>query len=383
MGSQPLLALTAFLGLISMTSCAGTRGATEDALAPETEPGAGGTPGTAPDVAGRSAEDTRGTGSPTDAGADSAPKCGPCTVPANATATCAGGSCDYVCNYGFQKSGSICESKGWMIEASGATSNLNAIWGSGAGDVYVGGANGTVLHSSGDGVWTAESTGVTGNIGSIWGTASDNLYACGADGLFRSRGKGTWVNESPAVTCPSYGTAIGGPSAADIWVAGYNKVWRSNGGGTWAQQTLPNSAGPLWTVLSLGATLYLGGVSIHVSKSGGALTDAQLGFTYSMWGSSDTNFYFHNADAITHMSNGVRTYDRSVIVSYLWGSSATDVYAVRFSMSARPLAFHSDGTTWTPEPVPASTTSLNRVWGSGAGDVYMVGDNGIIIHRRR
>ena len=56
----------------------------------------------------------------------------------------------------------------------------------------------------------------------------------------------------------------------------------------------------------------------------------------------------------------------------VWGSSASDVYAVGWSTG--PLLYHNDGTGWTE--VGSSLSSggyLNGVWGSSASDVYAVG----------
>lgn len=50
----------------------------------------------------------------------------------------------------------------WKIENSGTTTDLTAVWGSGAHDVYAIGAGGTILHSTGAGDWTRQDAGTTG-----------------------------------------------------------------------------------------------------------------------------------------------------------------------------------------------------------------------------
>ncbi|MGN6391947.1 MAG: hypothetical protein ACTHM9_06845 [Gemmatimonadales bacterium] len=65
----------------------------------------------------------------------------------------------------------------------------------------------------------------------------------------------------------------------------------------------------------------------------------------------------------------------------LWGSSATDVFAVGYIESSSggedPYIAHFDGVEWAPMPLPQSASSdlgwLTDVWGTGPNDVYAVG----------
>jgi len=59
----------------------------------------------------------------------------------------------------------------------------------------------------------------------------------------------------------------------------------------------------------------------------------------------------------------------------IWGSSATDVFAV----GATGEVVHLGATGWSPM---ASNTNndLNGVWGSSGTDVFVVGAGGTIIH---
>ncbi len=70
--------------------------------------------------------------------------------------------------------------------------------------------------------------------------------------------------------------------------------------------------------------------------------------------------------------------DNGFPLSSVWGSSASDVWAVGFG--AHPLRYQ--GGTWgvvnTPTTPPHGP--LNDVWGTGANDVYAVGWSGRIIH---
>jgi hypothetical protein len=62
-------------------------------------------------------------------------------------------------------------------------------------------------------------------------------------------------------------------------------------------------------------------------------------------------------------------------LSGIWGSSATDVFAVGMSGSI----LHYDGSTWTTM-TNESGYYLYGVWGTSASDVFAVGSRGIILH---
>ena len=59
----------------------------------------------------------------------------------------------------------------------------------------------------------------------------------------------------------------------------------------------------------------------------------------------------------------------------VWGSSATDVFAV----GGHGTIVHFDGSAWVTT-APITSAALAGVWGSAADDVYAVGGNGVIVH---
>src|SRR4029079_11637283 len=60
----------------------------------------------------------------------------------------------------------------------------------------------------------------------------------------------------------------------------------------------------------------------------------------------------------------------------VWGSSATDVYAV--GQHGTILHSSDHGASWQPQ-VSGTLETLNAVWGTGASDVYAVGSHGTIL----
>ena len=59
----------------------------------------------------------------------------------------------------------------------------------------------------------------------------------------------------------------------------------------------------------------------------------------------------------------------------LWGSGASDVFAV----GNGGVVSHFDGVEWTAQPTPPSTGNLRAVWGISSDEVYAVGERGSLI----
>ncbi|MBX5480468.1 MAG: hypothetical protein IRZ16_01275 [Myxococcaceae bacterium] len=70
----------------------------------------------------------------------------------------------------------------------------------------------------------------------------------------------------------------------------------------------------------------------------------------------------------------------------IWGAAPDDVWAVGGSgfSSGSALLLHYDGTTWTPKDVPPlsreNVFAFYKVWGTSAQDVFVVGQDGVVIH---
>lgn len=68
----------------------------------------------------------------------------------------------------------------------------------------------------------------------------------------------------------------------------------------------------------------------------------------------------------------------------VWGASSGDVWAVGGSESTGPLIFRDRGEGFVPMDLPdlqrPGVDVLFKVWGSGPDDVYVVGQNGAVLH---
>ena len=79
------------------------------------------------------------------------------------------------------------------------------------------------------------------------------------------------------------------------------------------------------------------------------------------------------------------TPDNTSTVYGIWGTAASNLYAVGGDNQNRALVWHFDGLMWTVQDVstlvPADQpTTLYKVWGTAANDVYAVGETGLILH---
>lgn len=71
----------------------------------------------------------------------------------------------------------------------------------------------------------------------------------------------------------------------------------------------------------------------------------------------------------------------------VWGAAPNDLWSVGGTGGgdASPVLLHYDGAVWTAVPVPtlmrAGIGAFYKVWGTGADNVYVVGQRGVVLHR--
>lgn len=323
--------------------------------------------------------------------------------------------------------------KGWTQVFVSSGLRLNSVWGSGAGDVYTVGLEGTIFHASGDDVWTQQKTGRLSELTSVHGSSATDVYTVESESVLHTTGDGSWsvvpgVQPNGAGTLqkafvlaptsiyfsggtsrsvPAYPTGgtnimrwdqrtlkyefsnaehsisgLWGTDPADLWAVGsfaqgggiLGLVLHSTGDGTWTRQSFEPEKG----------TLYLGSLT-------------------AVWSSSKSDVYAAAGHNIVGSSSGIfrcsgrgtawrqETDKTSAPNIYgLWGSGPTDVWAVGYvkegsNYNGIVLRSRGDG-RWAPDPdLPAAKLvglPLYGVWGSRFGDVYVVGQSGVVLHKR-
>ena len=104
--------------------------------------------------------------------------------------------------------------------------------------------------------------------------------------------------------------------------------------------------------------------------------DTQGSAPKSIWGFTENNIYTVQSTYVYHFNGTSWTEeDTGKLLNAVWGSSATDVFAVGYN----GIILHYNGTSWSIMASPVTTT-LYAVWGSSATDVFAVGYNGQILH---
>jgi photosystem II stability/assembly factor-like uncharacterized protein len=278
----------------------------------------------------------------------------------------------------------------WRPQTSNTTQGLRGVWGSSASDVYVVGAQGTILHSRGDGVWTPQTSGTAKDLHAIWGAGPHDLYAAG-DVLLRSSGDGNWRTES----APSTLMGVWGSAANDVYIAGVFGISHSTGNGTWSAVNQAEPWGGYFHVRGTSATdVYAVGGFINLndpSRGGGVAHFSSGQWSWTLLSPPDEmkDIVFTARGAfIVGLSGqiwanagagGTWTRQASPVpwdLQALWADDAGKLYAV--GGSGTVLTSDGDG-NWAAQ---ASLFALDLwgVWGSGAHDIYAVGDEGKIFH---
>ena len=181
----------------------------------------------------------------------------------------------------------------------------------------------------------------------VWAASSSNAFAAGGggyDGRFYHYDGSTWSSMTTGTT--SYLSDIWGSSDTDIFAVG-------------EAGTVCHYDGSKWAVMPTETNNNLLGV----------------------WGSSSTDVYaVGDSGTILHYDgvqwNVVPSMTQNQLTG-VWGSSDRDVYVVG------GIILHYDGQTWTNmgkthTPHPYGWLGPNKVWGSGAGDVYVTERNRIL-----
>ena len=218
-----------------------------------------------------------------------------------------------------------------------------AIWGSGAGDIYVGGRNGALLHSTdGSGYDVVQGTGITKSIRGLWGSSAFDVYAVGDSGLVAHSDGTRWSEETAPTTDALNG--IWGSSPSDVYAISERGGIYHRTAGAWLEVMAP-----------VGDTLN------------------------AIWGSGATDVYAVGTHGSIYRYDGT-SWKREDIGSdatlySVWGPSAADVYVV-----GEGITLHKWSGRWRRL---AFTTTMQAVWGRTPNDIHFVNVNGETLHGTR
>ena len=234
--------------------------------------------------------------------------------------------------------------------------------------------------------------GVTaGSLSGIWGSSGNDIYVVGYG--FSSGGivpliyhKDNLGWSASPVTLPVGWSSV---NLKGMWGSGIGDAFAVGTGfnGTTNLPLVYSRSGATWT--TTGLSLPAGTSAGYLSGMWGAsVTDAYaVGYAYS--GSTPLPLLYHRAgSAWSEASPSLPSGWNSAFLYGVWGSSPTDVYTVGSGNNgsvASPLIYHNGSGTWAESspalPVGWISGSLFSIWGSSASDVYAVGSgsNGVTI----
>jgi hypothetical protein len=280
----------------------------------------------------------------------------------------------------------------WTLIGDNTPRNVfTGVWGATASDVFAVGEKGMIYRNGGSG-WQPVASGITADLKDVWGSRSTNVLAVGNDGMILRYDGNQWA-QLVSGTDKNL-TAIDGDSTGHAYIVG-------------AAGTIIGCDGDTCTPLNSGTDRDLTGVwvsdtgSVHAVGMGatylinegnawlpaGGLPEGAR-TVYGIWGSSATDIYFimgvpspTTYDEIYHFDGLAWEWEHYLVLGpsgTIWGRNAGDVFYVPSGSSA---ISHFDGTGWSTM-VPIADTGFRDVWATET-DVFLVGENGTILHASR
>lgn len=106
------------------------------------------------------------------------------------------------------------------------------LWGSGPGDVWGVGAHGVIVHfTAALGQWRAVASGTVENLRAIWGAAANDIWIVGDSGTLLHYDGTTWRTSTGAFSPSAKPNLLGvwGSSSSDIWAVGSETILHFTG----------------------------------------------------------------------------------------------------------------------------------------------------------
>ena len=221
----------------------------------------------------------------------------------------------------------------------------------------------------------------------IFGFSTDNLYAVGYGYdaeynmqplLYHNDGSG-WGGTALALPAGWIGGSLSG-----LWGSSTGELYLVGSAYDADRNTMPllyynNGGGWAASILLLPAGFLTGAVSgVWGTEAGGVYI---AGASYDALGNPWPLLYQGNGAGWTTINLPSPAGGTAGYLSDVWGSSASDLYAVGNMIDARgtyrPLFYHNAGSGWTQIPLALSAAStevlLNSVWGLSPNNVYFAG----------
>ncbi len=234
------------------------------------------------------------------------------------------------------------------------------LFGTSSTEVFAVGGSGTILKYNGSS-WSRMASPTAGYVLTVWGTADGQLRAAGQSGEVWHGIRGASI-ASVAVS-PSARTISG--VASNFTFTGIARDGSGN--------VVTPAAPPTWTSLNTGVASVDGGGTASAAGSG------QTPISFSADGVGPT---YATVTVVTPGATPVTAWDStaSPTTSWLWGmwgTSASDIYASGASGAGQIIRYN--GSSWSATTSPLGVGNVRSLWGSSATDLWAVTDGGYIL----
>lgn len=302
----------------------------------------------------------------------------------------------------------------WVVEAGSLLDkDLEAVWGTSSKNVYAAGADGVIVRSTDEGeTWRdlspARKSGshAAPRYAGIWGSGPSDIYIVGDSDLSRAlivhSADGTKFVEQSAPSGVEELVAVWGSDADHVYAASLHEVLRTTDRGSSWQSVWKNAGARLTGLTGGGGSVWATGWDAQ-SKRDAVLVE-----------STDGGASWHDTSGKPSMPlEGIWSTKGGVLVGAGYGprihrstdrgatwseqpirfdgymeavaGATTDDTGELFAAGFNGALFHSRdlGKSWEAIDTGLDwTQALHAVWVSPEGDVFVVGDAGIVLHRR-
>ena len=228
--------------------------------------------------------------------------------------------------------------------------SMAGVWGSGPSNVFTVGPQGNIAHFTGSSWSTGVVNPPSGATGyhSIFGISANNIDAVGNGGLVEHWNGSSWSFQARTGTGNLRGVWGGVTTQNYYAVADDRTAYINPGGAGWrALSFAPGNTKGLQSVFGTAPTnVWVGGDS---------------GVVYRLSSGTTLNLPAATTGTLTNFHG-------------TWNTSPTDSYLVGDGGSV----LHFDGSNWLPLAVPV-TSAFRAIFGTAAQNVYVVGDNGVVL----
>ncbi|MCC6749202.1 MAG: hypothetical protein IT371_16185 [Deltaproteobacteria bacterium] len=330
-----------------------------------------------------------------------------------------GGPCNDkgICKTGLVCEEGLCRSKSaaassWEVMRSPVDTALAAVWGASASEVWAVGPGPTILTYQGQGLdWSrvTHSFGASGGLVAIWGRSKSELYAGGGSLLVAYDGR-AWTRQqlfdktSGTELKEGYGIAAIAGTAAQLYAVGstngkpYHALFRHAGGTRW--ETVPEvnlafSGVDLWVegneIAIVGdsphAKHYTGSVWVEKNLGKRVALDAVAGDGSRLVAVGASSEVFEYAGGSWKVAAPARA---RWTARDLWLLPGSDLFVVGegggYGADFSPV--ERCGTTCVAQVMPegakpSQNKKMYSIWGAADGTLFVVGDSGLILRRRK